>query len=801
MIINLKFTKMKTFLTTLLSLFISFYSYSQEKSYSQTIRGKVIDADTEIPIPGVSIVIDDLLTNDFMANTNALGEFRINNVPVGKHTIRVILIGYKPVVLSNISVNSGKETFLNISMEMDIFETEEVIVLGTGGKSKTQNEMAVVSARSFSVDETERYAGSLGDPSRMAANFAGVMSVSDQRNDIIIRGNSPTGLLWKIDGVNVPNPNHFGALGTTGGPVSILNNNLLANSDFFTGAFPAEYGNAISGVFDLKMRNGNNEKREYVAQVGFNGFELGAEGPFSKKSRASYLVNFRYSTLEVMDLLGLNDGTGASVPQYKDLSFKLNFPLKKGRFSLFGIGGKSYIELLDKGEGEASYGVVGTNTYFGSNMGVTGLTHVHFINDNTKIQNSISYSVFQSYTKLDSLYDDRTSYPYYRNDFIESKFAYSLSIKKRFNRKSSLSLGMNIDYFMFNLIDSVKRTSILPSNPQSKYITITDSDGDFVLYQAHTQWKYKFTNKLTLYAGIHFQQASLNSDYAIEPRVAIQWNLAQKHSLNLGGGMHSILQPHSSYFVKTELNEGTLVETNNDLGFTKSDQIVLSYNYYPSKNFRIKFETYYQNLHNIPVSENYQWYAAVNSGAEFGGVSLDSLINDGTGKNYGLELTIEKFFSKNYYFLITTSLYESKYTAYDKIERNTAFNGNFVVNGLFGYEFKIGKNNFLTLNLKQVWAGGKRINPIDLEKSKLAHKSVYDYSNLYSERYDDYVKTDVRIGFKHNRKKSTHEWAIDLQNVTNNKNVFQQNYNPKTEEIQTDFQTGFMPMFLYRLRF
>jgi len=780
-----------------LSIIFSLQNIAQNNSFTQTLKGKIIDADTDIPIPGVTILILDL-SIESAVQTNNDGEFKIENVPVGKHTIKAMLLGYKTSTLTNIEVSSGKETFLNIKMEMSIFETGEVIITASRGKNKPQNEMAVVSARSFSVDETERYAGSLGDPSRMAANFAGVMSVSDQRNDIIIRGNAPTGLLWRIDGVNVPNPNHFGALGTTGGPVSMLNNNLLANSDFFTGAFPAEYGNAISGVFDLKMRNGNNEKREYVGQVGFNGFELGAEGPFSKKSKASYLLNFRYSTLELISKLGFDIGAGASVPQYKDLSLKLNFPLKKGRISVFGIGGLSYIELLDKGEDEASYGVTGTNTYFGSDMGVAGITHVHFINDNIKIQNSISYSNIKSNTKLDSLYENRLPYPYYRNDFTESQIGYSFNLKQRFSRKSSLSSGINIDFFMPNLIDSVKRSE---EPERTDFRILTDTDGSFLLYQAFSQWKYKFTDKLALYSGIHFQQANLNNDFTIEPRIALQWTVSEKHSLNFGIGMHSILQPHTVYFIKTELDNGTLIETNNDLGLTKSDQAVISYNYYPNKDFRIKIETYYQNLRNIPVSENYDWYSAVNDGAGFGIIPLDSLTNEGTGKNYGAELTIEKFFSKNYYFLLTTSVYDSKYTGYDNIKRNTVFNGNYVINGLFGYEFNIGKNSKLAFNIKGVVAGGKRIMPINLEQSIAEHKEVYDFTNLYEEKYDDYIKADLRISYKMNSKRFSQEWAIDIQNLTNNKNVFQQSYNPTTEKIKTDYQTGFYPMFLYRIRF
>lgn len=797
---------MKKLKTTLLIIFglVIFPSllFTQNVQHTQSVRGVIIDSDTDIPVAGTTVVIE---YNDitYVGQAGSAGEFKIEDVPIGKHTVKAFLLGYETVTLTNIEVSSAKETYLNIHLEMNVIETEEVIITASQGKNKPQNEMANVSARSFSVNETERYAGSLGDPSRMAANFAGVMSVSDQRNDIIIRGNAPTGLLWKLDGINIPNPNHFGALGTTGGPVSMLNNNLLTNSDFYTGAFPAEYGNAISGVFDLQMRNGNNEQREYVAQVGFNGFELGAEGPFSKSSKASYLINFRYSTMEVMDKLGFNDGTGASVPQYKDLSFKLNFPLKKGRISLFGIGGLSYIELLDKDTTESSYGTSATNTYFGSDMGVTGLSHVHFINDDTKIQNNLAYTYARSYVTLDSLDDNREPYAYYRNDFSESKISYSLDFKHRFNRKSSLTAGFDISYFLMNLIDSVKRQpDDFPATPPfTDFQIISDFKDDFYLVQGFAQWKYKFTDKLTLFSGLHYQQASLNNDYAVEPRIALQWDIEDKHSVTLGGGMHSMLQPHMIYFMEAELEDGSKEQTNKDLGFTKSDQAVISYNYYPGENFRIKFETYYQNLRNVPVTEHYEWYSALNEGAGFAISSIDSLVNEGTGQNYGIELTIEKYFSKNYYFLFTGSLYESTYKGYDGIERNTVFNGNYVINGLFGYEFNIGKNNILAFNLKGVWAGGKRIAPVDLQASIEDGQEVIDYDNLYKDRYDDYIKGDLRISFKMNRKKTSHEWALDLQNFTNQKNIFQKFYNPVEEIVQTDYQTGIYPMFLYRFRF
>lgn len=800
---QIKFEMKKLFLFIVVAIF-SLNLSAQKASYTQTIRGVVIDADTEMSLPGASVLLVGS-SPPVGTITDADGEFYLKNVPVGRQSIQISFIGYKPAKLSNIQVVTGKETVIVVRIEENVEELDEVLVTGGRRKSEAGNEMALLSARSFTIEETERYAGSLGDPSRMAANFAGVMSVSDQRNDIVIRGNSPIGLLWQLDGITVPNPNHFGALGTTGGPVSMLNNNLLSNSDFFTGAFPAQYGNAISGVFDLKMRNGNNQKHEFVGQIGFNGFELGAEGPFSKTGKASYLINFRYSTLEVMNNLGVDFGTGAAVPQYKDLSFKVNFPLKKGRISWFGIGGLSYIELHDDvaEKDDPSYGVSGTNTDFGSDMFVSGLSHLHYFNDKSRLLTSISAQGMRSTTVLDSLNKEHLPYPFYRNTFSEMKYAIQTTFKHKFTAKDNISFGASADFYNINLNDSVKRYAPedFPAGAGSNFMPISDVDGSFSLFQSFAEWQHRFSDDLSLYLGAHFQHSTTNSQSVVEPRVALRWAASARHSFHLGGGMHSQLQPHQMYFVKTELSDGSLIETNRELGFTKSNQFILGYDFNATENFRIKIETYYQALTNIPISPNDGWFSIVNEGSDFAFVSKDSLLNEGTGTNYGVELTVEKFFSNNYYFLITTSIYESKYKAYDQVERNTAFNGNYVVNALFGYEFQIGKNNALSVDVKGVLAGGKRILPFLLPESIAAGREIRDYENIYRNRYDDYMKIDLRIAYKLNGKHVSQEWALDIQNVTDNQNVFREAYNVLAKDVKTEYQSGLFPMFLYRIRF
>ena len=328
-------------------ILIAFAIVATSQDISQNITGTIRDNVTGEPIIGANIVLVGS-SPIIGAVSDINGHFILENVAIGFISVKISFVGYKTVEIQNRELRPGKILDLTIFMEEMVITGKEVVISGAIDKKGTINTMTSVSSRTFTVDETRRYAGSRGDVARMASNYAGVQVASDSRNDIVIRGNSPSGLQWRLDGMEIPNPNHYGAFGTTGGPVSILNNNQLDNSDFLTGAFPAEYGNSLSGVFDLRLKNGNSTEYEFMGMIGFNGFELGAEGPISKKSNASFIANYRYSTMEIFDLIGMSFGTGTAVPKYQDFSFKINIPTKKaGNFSFYGMGGKSKIDFLD----------------------------------------------------------------------------------------------------------------------------------------------------------------------------------------------------------------------------------------------------------------------------------------------------------------------------------------------------------------------------------------------------------------------------------------------------------------------
>ena len=761
----------------------------------QNIRGVLVDKQSQTPVAGASVVIEsDGIQNAMI--TDDQGYFKFEKINVGTYSIFATLLGFQSVTIQNIELLSGKELVLKIELEEKVMTTQEIVVRADL-KDKPLNEMATVSARALSMEETNRFAGTWMDPARMAANFAGVMAAGDQRNDIIIRGNSPMGLLWKLEGVCIPNPNHFGTLGTTGGPISILNNNLLDNSDFFTGAFPAEYGNALSGVFDLKIREGNNEKHEYTTQIGLNGFEADMEGPISKKKKSSYLLSYRFSTLKIFELLGIHFGVSA-IPQYQDASFKFNFPATKlGKFSLFGIGGTSFIDLADSKRKEAdwSFGHESIDIRFGSDMGVSGIKNVYFIDKDTRLESVIAISGTRSTAKVDSAFKNRPPVTWFKDNSTEVTYSLVSQFKKKFNAKRNLSAGFSLHFYDVNYRDSVMDSSgVLNGWTNTKGRLIAN-------FQSFVQHQYKFSDHLIIYAGLHYQFFTLNSENIIEPRTSLRWTFLNKHSLSLASGLHSQLQARLFYFYQTMLPDGSQIETNTGLKSSRSWQSVLAYDFMITPQVRLKLETYYQHLYKIPVDTKEDYYSIINYGTDFYGDRVDSLVNKGKARNYGIELTLEHFLHRNFYALFTISLFESKYTASDGIERNTIFNGNYVVNLLSGYRLKVGKNSSLNFDFKTVYAGGKRYIPIDQALSELLGEEILIFEQAYKERMPDYFRLDIRAGYKINLKKLNIEMGFDIQNITQHKNVFMMSYDTKAKEIRYDYQLGLFYIALLRIQF
>ncbi len=800
-------------------VFLALISFSVSGQIKQTVKGKVVDGELKYPMISAKVILtSEDSSKVFRTLTDMDGLYEFKNVPIGKYFLSASYSSYLDNTRT-VVVNSGKQSVVNIELEEEVTTKEEVNIVGRKA-GELNNNMAMISARQFSVSETDRYAGSRGDPARMVSNFAGVQGADDSRNDIVVRGNSPTGVVWRVEGVDIPNPNHFATTGSTGGPVAILNNKILANSDFFMSAFPAEYGNSVSAVFDVRLRNGNADKHELTGQFGVLGTQLMAEGPLNREKRSSYLAVGRYSTLSIFQAMNIKIGTDA-VPVYGDGAFKFSFPLKNGgHIGVFGIGGVSKISIMISEQKEATeeaFGEGDRDQYFGTSMGVLGITYKKSFSRKTYFKATLAGTYDQQHSHHDFLirsvdtissgpdpkYEFRTDsiYPLMGYVFQNFKTATFASINHKINKHHIIKAGFSFDGYSISQMDSALDVT------HSYFVTRFDYKGFAALVQPFFSYKWKVSNKMDFTAGVHAQYFSLSDSWSYaEPRLGWRWKLRGGNTIDAGAGLHSQMQPLYQYTYRQPDATGKVGRLNQKMDFTRSFHGVVGYQKGFGGALSIKTELYYQYLFDIPVEVKPSSFSMINQGSGFQRFYPGQLTNEGTGKNYGVELTIRKHFNRSYYFLITGSLFESKYKGSDGVERNTDFNGNYAVNLLGGKEFRINAKNKISVGLKVTTAGGRRYGYANIAESEKFHELIYKDSLFNTRQFKPYFRLDLKINYVLNTKKLTHEIGIDLVNILNTKNILALSYapnlfDPSKEPIAKRYQLGFLPIVYYKIEF
>ncbi|TCC98357.1 TonB-dependent receptor [Pedobacter hiemivivus] len=767
------------------------------KILTETIKGTVLDKGSRLPLAGVTI---RLTSNPSVkvSSTDQNGVFRLIGVPLGRQVLQASITGYQHVVLAELLITSGKENILNLEMEPQSNNLNEVVVNANSGK-KPLNQMALVSGRSFSPEETNRYAGAFFDPARMAQSFPGVVAGGDD-NEIIVRGNSPKSLQWRLEGIEIVNPNHFGSEGASGGGVSMINTTVLSTSDFYTGGLAAEYGNAISGVFDLKFRKGNTDKREYAFNIGVLGAGATLEGPFKKGGAASYLVSYRYSSLSLLEKVGV-EVSDAGTPKYQDLSFNFVFPTKKGgTFSLFGIGGLGKINKVadhDYTKWEERYD--GSNQNLSFNAGSAGLKHLYIANSKLYFNNIVSVSVSRSANTTDTLTKNYQPSLDYKDQYTNTAIRYAGSLNYKINGSNTIRAGVNASFLKYDLYALTHDTQL---NALKELI---NQQGNTSSYDGFVQHKAELNSKLTLNTGLHINYFNLSKSWSFEPRLGLKYQLSPDQLLSFGTGLYSRLEPLSYYFAKSGASSGR-AEPVKPLTPTKSAQAVLGYEKLFGGNLKFKTEVYYQHLYDVPVSVDPTVNFSLLNVSDNSAISSSAyrqLVNKGTGKNYGVEFSLEKSLSKGYYFIATTSLFDSKFKALSGKEFNTSFNTRYVGNLLAGKEWIAGKkkNNIFGLNAKLIYAGGRRYSPILVEESFRLDEEVIDQNKINTLTADPYVRVDFSASYRINSKSVSHLIIIDIQNLLNRENTVGMFYNSSKRVIEPQKWSGIIPTINYRIEF
>jgi len=767
---------------------------AQKVVYKQILKGEIVDKLLQIPVFGASVVLLEDTTQHVLSDIN--GKFQFDSLPVGKYSLQIAAKDYEATI-AQVLLTSGKEEVVKVGLSLQSFhEIQSIAIKGNDYKKEVVNELAPISSHSFTVAETQNYAAAVNDPGRMATSFAGVVGADDGSNALSIRGNSPSGLLWRMEGVDIPAPNHFSSFNGSSGGISLISSQLLGTSDFFTGAFSPEYGNALSGVFDLKMRKGNEQKREHTFRAGVLGIDLATEGPLTNKTkgsenRGSYLVNYRYSTLSILDKMGVAAFSG--ILNFQDLSFNLAFPKSKiGEFTFFGMGGLSSQNY--KNEKDSLLWKSSSDRYsfrFKTNTGIVGLTHTKNISKKTNWRNVLAVSGNTVSDITDYTRGDYTNMEVVNETVAQKKVTLNSVFTKRFNKHHTLRTGVYLHLLGFSSLFKEKN---IDSNTNHVY---GDVEGSTAYAQSFVQWKYQPHRKLIFLTGAHYMILKLNNKQSIEPRFSVVYKPKINQTLSFGSGLHSQMQLPAIYFTQSA---GSQTNTNRNLDFSRAAHFVLGYEIWLTKNWRTKIETYFQHLYKIPVSkDSTSNYSTLNMDW---GIEPQDLVNKGLGRNKGVELTVERQFDKGVYALLSGSYYKSEYKTLRNVWYDTRFNGGFALSISAGKE-KIIKTtgNALGINFKTSWYGGLRETPVDIAASKMYNTTIRDENRVNQSQLPNYFRLDLKFTYKVNHKKFNSFWSLDLQNATNRKNIGGRFFDIEKLTVKDYYLTPLLPILSYKIEF
>lgn len=762
----------------------------------QTVKGRVTDKETKEVLPGATVKLVDSDTV-IGAIADTAGVFTCD-VPIGRQSFLVTYTGYENQLVPDVLVTSGKEVVLNVELSESVTNLKEVVV--EADKLQPVNSMTAVSAHLLRPQDAAHYAGGLFDPSRMVTSFAGVSSADVDLNEIIIRGNSPKGILWRLEGIEIPNPNHFpDGQGGSGGSLSMISSDLLSNFDFLTGAFPSEYGNATSGVIDLNLRKGNPDTYEGTILIGDVGLQGTLEGPIAKGYKGSFLINYRYATLALVDNLHLANLGDNNVPsKFQDISFEINLPTNGwGTFELFGVGGNNSTGTnAIKDSAQWTDWDQRRDEHENHNLGILGVKYQYlFPNRRTYLKTVIA--AISQHDLWDKGYIVQN---YYRQtehleDYTNRNTRATLMLNHSFGARSSLRTGIIYSNLWSNMFEENYLWH------QAAFETNINRTGSSNMWQAYIQSKYRFTNRLELYGGVHWLMLQLNRNYSIEPRFSLKYSLSNNHIFTFGSGIHSRMEALPLYFANVVDQQHSIPEGNRNLGLSKAFHNVLGYEFSPNQKIRFKAEAYVQYLFDVPISpDTANNFSTINLAW---GLTDYQLKNSGAGRNYGLELTLEKFYENNYYFLATVSLFESKCRLASGNWYNTSFNSKYITNFLIGKDFKVGRRKLNTfgLNLKTMYRGGFRVTPINLPKSVQADRAIYIAGKTNTLQLPDVFELNVGTNYRRNAKGFAWIISLDVQNLLNHENILVYEYRGSSQSVVTIRGMGIVPVANFRIEF
>ena len=799
----------KSIFSRLIMLFVAMVCVLLSQSaVAQTVKGRVTDAITGETLIGAAVKVVELPSAG--AETNIDGEFCINISKSGRYTIEASYIGYEPSILKEVLVAGVKDVVLDITLRENTTELSEVVVKPRVNKLATVNPTALVGGMMLSMEEASRYAGGYNDPARLVTAFAGVLGQGDG-NGISVHGNAPQFMQYRLEGVEIFSPNHFADLYSAGfGMVSALNSNVTANSDFFVSTFNASYNNALSGVFDVKMRAGNNSKYENGVQVGSVGIEWTSEGPISKKNNSSYIFNYRYGFSTIARKLKLIETYGSQY-DFQDLSFKLNFPTKKaGTFSLFALGfiDKSWDVELDIEDIHSIYDASDQDGRIYNAF--VGASHKIHFDSKWTWRTTLAYNMQHNKADMEYwglIFDanhkpvgfEGKNYPFSYLKQNEDRAVFNTELSKQVTPRWLMQIGGEYSHRFFDLNFRTAENVYEPVSPSPYYAT-EDNTGLASIFWSNL---WKPADNLSINFGFSGSYFLLSKDFSLEPRASVKWEPGERHSISLGYGLHSMIEKLDAYFFRND--DGTMA--NKDLGLSKAHHLLATYMYKLKDNLNLRLNAYYQYGFDTPVGINGSTFCTVNRLFNY---IEEPLVNKGNTRNYGADITLEQYMSKGFYGQANVSVFKSEYRGLDKKWRNQLYDRGYMVKVLGGKEWMLGKGkqNVLNVSVKYTLQGGLRHTPIDVDAMKanvaagiINEQPIYKEQEAMSLRFSPTKLLDLTVSYKINCNKVSHTIAFEGVNILQHEAPYAERYDFGTGQLRIDKSGISLPNIFYRIDF
>lgn len=774
----------------LLSPFLAVLLIGHAASAQEMLRGRVRDASTGSPVVGAKVHLSNgRPQQDRLLITDSLGYFAAEMLPPGIYLCSVQAAGYEAIRIPEIQLVAARQTVLDLFLKPASVALPDVIIRA-GAERQVLLPLGEIP---LTREKTQRFPATFFDPARLALAFAGVANADDQANGLLIRGNSPQHLRWRLEGVEVVNPNHLPNAGTlsdrptqTAGGVLLFSAQLLENSSLLTGALPPGYGDAFGGIMDIYWRRGNAQKHELTAQASLLGLDFAAEGPLDRKNKHSYLVNYRYSTVGLLGQLGISFGNEQI--WFQDYTFKTSFSGKKGgQWSVFGAAGDSrnrFTPPTDSGSITQFKDLFQID--FRSSTGLLGTTWNSALGSRTYLAVSAVSSVQRNTRTAEAkaLFSERDT-------ALDARLGLSLRLAHQASTHRSLQAGLLAQYASL-ATDASRQDSLLYSATAA---TLT--------FQPWVNNLWTLPNERTqIHLGVHALIWRLLERYAWrthwEPRLTVVHRLRERHHIAFYLGLNS--QTHALWVYALHPPAADASDANRLEGAPVATALQASarYSWAASEVWRLRAEVFYQHQYRLPAA------GALHLANISEPQPLGSLVATGRARNAGMELSAERFLSGGWFLLANTTLLQAHYRGTDNRWRSSRWNTGHMANLTAGKEWTLDhwpeRLRTFGANGRLTWVGGQRAAPIDTAASAAAQSTHYDVSNGYPVRLPDFVRLDLRIYWRrHWGKRRNSLLAFDLQNATLRSNVAYYYFDPLLGRVATKAQLSLVPNISWRL--